>query len=79
MRRFRCFFGVLSLHFQEDQKPDLLEIQWPSGRLDRINNPPYDMEIRVTESSGKAENASLEVQVKRESPSNSAIDRSHSK
>ena len=45
----RIHFGFL-----EDVKPDLLEIRWPSGTLDRINNPSYDSVIEIIEGSGKA-------------------------
>lgn len=70
----RIHFG-----FQSDQKPDFLEIRWPSGRLDLIENPPYDMEIKVTEGSGKAERLERSVQQKPDLPSNTTIDRGDAK
>ena len=70
----RIHFG-----FQKDQKPDFLEIRWPSGGLDRIANPPYDMEIKVTEGSGKAEQIERSGQQKPDSPSHTTTDRSNAK
>lgn len=45
----RIHFG-----FMEDVKPDLLEIRWPSGTLDRINSPSYDTVLEIIEGSGEA-------------------------
>lgn len=70
----RIHFG-----FQSNEIPDLLEVRWPSGILDRIENPPFDMEIKVTEGSGKADQVRTELPDKSESPGKPIIDRSHIK
>jgi hypothetical protein len=31
---------------------DSIEVRWPSGKIDRVENPPVDIYIRIVEGKG---------------------------
>jgi hypothetical protein len=35
-------------------KMDSIEVRWPSGKIDRVENPPIDTYIRIVEGQGMA-------------------------